>query len=669
MPILTNPLRRKYMKDTVNQNNDKKSSMIDELKKEWIVDIPNSNNNETEIIVEEDIQPTKWKLQNPEYKEWNMKQTLAPNISMDKLQQQIDIMKQKISEWWTIPQEYKPTKITWETQFDIQTWKNIEMWIRYTKLTRQEELSIFEFIRNKYPNLSKEEKYKKSDSIANKLMNSKTIEQKQPTIKTQTEQQEQSKQWFWEYIWQEAIQFSKEIWKRWVEVASVAPKIAWNILSLATKVPDYIAWTDVWWKIKQAWKDLQKTMLETVWENPDMWQAKATEFVTELVPIIWVSKLTQLPALETLVSKSSTLANFVKEYPKLAPKLYEMMKVAGEWWLMTQVSEITSEWELATPTETIVWWLSDVVLSPFKILKAVDPQQKSRDIKNIANMIFQPTPKQVKLWEATDARNAIDEMISKGKLDDIRFFDDITNKIPKYKNELYEPLKKWLEKAQKNSGKTGFKNETVLELLEVMNKNINKMEIEPKWLKEKLNNFIKKYNKEWLTLNEMTELKWLSNDFFRWWTETQWETTWLTKDIFRERYNEVKKFIEDTASANWFKDVKQINQSYSNLMDLDYLMNEQIAKSESQIARLWDVIKWKEAKILKNMWYNVQYTLINIARSIEKSNPTKEQIEQMLPDIIQILKDKWLKESQVPTIYDIIRWWAIKSIVESDIWE
>lgn len=203
------------------------------------------------------------------------------------------------------------------------------------------------------------------------------------------------------------------------------------------------------------------------------------------------------------------------------------------------------------------------------------------------------------------------------------------------------------------------------------------------WMEDLYNNIsslltkAKKWTLNWM---EATQIKGMINDFFRGYTPTWNEPSWITAQWARNIYNRVKTAIENKWLQYWINDIKDINNQYQWLLEAgDYItkqadkINKLNAITEPQWL-LYKVWKWLSQKIwniadlltLKTWKPLLQWVLSNIFPN--QSTVTVKEIEDQMPTILKQIKQLWSNEN---LINDIKSWltkgiksWKVFSIID-----
>lgn len=204
-------------------------------------------------------------------------------------------------------------------------------------------------------------------------------------------------------------------------------------------------------------------------------------------------------------------------------------------------------------------------------------------------------------WKTTPKETLDITKFFADKVKPTELFDDIVTQF----DDLGWSSIKQLDNNLKGITKT-FKPKGAKEVLSVIKENLEKgvNNKSMPFSKGQLNDvkqLLKKLDSEWLTLTELNKIKRSISDYTKAWTSAGKEAAWVSPEAMRWKYTEVMKFIENSASREWVKNVRELNQNWIKSNTLSELLGKQSTsigkKKWMQSLQKWSVLTSLGTKI------------------------------------------------------------------------
>jgi len=364
--------------------------------------------------------------------------------------------------------------------------------------------------------------------------------------------------------WLERIREAPE-WDKLTEIPKV---LEWGLQLfwwLITSTLDAL-WTTVWEITIQPWLEaLDPATLQKVWNIA--W--KPQEVISNVLENEWVQEVLWL--IKAWVQKIPE--NLRKDAEALAA-IFPTKKILDRFPEIKWKVPFTKEWKLA---------------------KVETKRLKDKTIKDNVSTLIWTTAAKIEDRDLLDfwtlARN------NRSQLKWTKDFDQLSTVIWNIGirdiNLLNNKLK-WVKKT--------FRPKWASEALQEMKQNLDKINFKTSD-KAEINKLIKKFDKEWLTLTELNNIKKSINKYTKWWSKSWLEWAWLRAESARDKYSEVMKFIENTADREWITNIKELNRNWAVSDKFSWLLQQQARKAwvkgvKEQITKpslIWRAIrKWRE---------------------------------------------------------------------------
>ena len=244
------------------------------------------------------------------------------------------------------------------------------------------------------------------------------------------------------------------------------------------------------------------------------------------------------------------------------------------------------------------------------------------------------------------------QIISKLANPNTKTYKDLYQQLPQIKQKYYN------QPIEFNGQSTTFgnalesipvkDNKLSIDLINNMRWNLTDVSWQPSFGHEDLFNelwvTLDKFQQWKATLKDQTEIKTMINKFNQVWTEWWKEKWWLTAQWYNNVYKKIQWQIETTAADAWLWWVKEFNQWYSAITEVEkplYNMAKWVAKETATLVKPWftqkvwtavgKVIDWVSGWSIKwaLKWLGVVWENSSKASSLD--------IEKQLPSILNKL--------------------------------
>lgn len=390
--------------------------------------------------------------------------------------------------------------------------------------------------------------------------------------------------WLWARIWKWVVEafvwdvWEETLWEAWIERWKEALEAfsEWEIIEWLAKWAEFV-WQTAAWFINSSvdaiwvtvWELVVRPWLEVL--DPDTLQKLSD---VSWLPVAWVNKVLQnewvqqvLWLIQKWIDKiPENLRNDFKALATLIPfkKLVNRFPDIAEW------------------VKTAPWT---------KLRKVEKVRVKNKTIKDNVNTLIWTTSAKIEDRDLLDFWNLLKE--NSKQLRWIKDFDKLWITVSNI----------WLRDINLLNGKLkGIKNtfrpQWAKEALKEMKENVGKINFKTSD-KAEINRLISKFDKEWLTLTELNNIKKSINKYTRWWSKSWLEWAWLRAEAVRDKYWEVMKFIENTAEREWIPNVRELNRNWAVSDQFSWFIQQQARKAwvkwvKEQITRPW--IVWRTVR-------------------------------------------------------------------------
>ena len=352
--------------------------------------------------------------------------------------------------------------------------------------------------------------------------------------------------------------------KEWTEnviwwAISQLPKIAWNVWGFLVWKPIDFALSKLWVNVpsleaefKKQWVSDKKWLQNLIWVDEEafttqLWEVGA-EIWTLFTPTWWVKVAWKI------AEKAPAVVKWLENLSQKAPKIYNTLKSWLIWAKEVWKFEIATEWEV-TPQGLLIWAVANPLI--WKTIEWVGKISKAAAEKLQVMWLLNPAKLNM-VWQQLKTQWVENLSVAEYLLkNNIKWNKD---KIVSQLERLAKQNKQIVDNSLKAIPWT-YKNEAVNEILSFMRKDFS-------WVpgqKEVVNRISELFKKatKWkgLTLTEINEVKRIVDRQLNLFTQTWDVRAWATKEWLTKLRWEVQKFIENTASKQWFNNIKQLNKN------------------------------------------------------------------------------------------------------------
>lgn len=399
------------------------------------------------------------------------------------------------------------------------------------------------------------------------------------------QEKEEGVQWF---VTETSEALKERLWNL-KEIAQRKLKQWWEALWKATQAfAEWEATEAVWelfkWQLNAVWGGTLQIWGQLVWAGGDIiweWLENAIQDATPEVvedTIEWA--ISSIWDAEIVQKIAESYQEFSQNNPESAKNIEAVLNI----------SEIIPifKWKK-------IIWKKLPFTKEWKVAKLETKRLKDKSIKDNVNTLIWTTSAKIEDRDLIDFWNLAKQNRSQIKW--TKDFDQLSTVVWNIGIRDINLLNNKLKWVKKN-----FRPQWAKEALNEMKQNLDKINFKTSD-KAEINKLIKKFDKEWLTLTELNNIKKSINKYTRWWSKSWLEWAWLRAESARDKYSEVMKFIENTADREWITNVKELNRNWAISDKFSWLLQQQARKAwvkwvKEQITKpslIWRAIrKWRE---------------------------------------------------------------------------
>lgn len=368
---------------------------------------------------------------------------------------------------------------------------------------------------------------------------------------------------------------------KWITNAKKWMEIWWPIASALWLVTWTQTWSDVvgWYLDSATWlprwaAKIAITWAEKVWVINEDQKNKAKSFIDSTTNI-WQNKESPVyqwskTALDLIQTVAPTWVAWSVWKLVWGGKIWKVVWAAAQWAADTQVSNILDKWELASANDTaywsiVGWWLEWVWQGIKRIWEKVPSTLQMAWLVNRNDLSAAAKA----MHSENDIKNVWKWMLDKWI---VWSKENIVTKLSNLADDSHAATKQALSKS------STVHSVPAAEWALTKLKNAFWWDTPEAWLEDIYNQvdwLLKKAKEWWLTLadlNDVQKLQWeyLPN-FVKAWSETR-DT--LSAKANANLYNQVKKYIEDTATNEWLWNIKDMKKT----TQLAYMLKQAVWK-------------------------------------------------------------------------------------------
>ena len=508
-----------------------------------------------------------------------------------------------------------------------------------------------------------------------------------------------SKQKWYEIEW---IDIDKELWiisnvtpkqvEQWWDLKEEATWLTWwwQFIDAVTAVPKWIVSTVKWafWWVEDIiewnqglwgklwtlnWDELRWLLWkpplteEQKKENPFWWDTTVSEDLLN----IWQGSLTTW--FVTVFPWATVMINSIWETEWWEEILKWLSTVIGKWWEVVNKLPWLKQFRESLPEEkraefdAFTWQIATIwaIKLGWKWLWKIK-ESRLRTTEEVWANILKPTARTPLDFEAWTRWLQ--------QLNDVRpfkpkSFKELLKEIKKKQNTDFPALETWLIEAQKNI--KPIKDTSVWQALDWLDQVL-------KWqwwksftkIRARINELKKKHNKTWLELIELQEIKTMHTQFNELFSDLWAVKWWFSKKWLQDIRSDIKTLIELEAEKWWFKNVKEINTKYWELVNAEQFIKLQEWSLKSYLWRqgkqsfLQDVATFVLDLPWIKQWFTApaQAVFGKLSRSLREWKINPIEVQKQLPSLFKELKAAWVKEwtiNQIKTNFNLILDWII----------
>ena len=450
------------------------------------------------------------------------------------------------------------------------------------------------------------------------------------------------------------------LWEIWYGALEQAPSVLGNIgsfvASAATQllpIDDSLLWL-LWNYMENKWLPTPSSYIK--WQGEDLSNQLKSAGTNQLgMPEDSAPRQLGRFAAEVI---PALIPTWEAEIPEAVTKWGQLLKSAIEWGIAWAKTSIATKWKIE-PADVALWaWANAILWLGSLLKKTVSP----KEITTVASQILQPTEKEVASGMFDGATNGLQE-VTKWMQKAPKNFDELIGTVKAQnatKNNAITAIGNQITDA--NGNLSTFHMPEATKILGALNSELEWNQFQTE-LKDRVQTLLDKSKETWLTWNEWLEVKRLGNDFFKWWNPLNGTTkTGITPEWFRDSYSKVKTQLEDIAKQKGIGDVSSINNSWSNWIDLQNMLQNQKNTVVSQLGRretptvigkaVDTVMNNDVVKAISKPWQEVIKKLFTWNMNAPLS---AVDVEAKLPSLISKLQKLWESPENVSAVTKLVK--------------